>query len=55
MFSHSLEKEPSQKQKAQQKYESVYNNFDKTHKILYPECEPEYANVQKAILFPLFA
>ena len=32
-----LEEKPSQKQKAQHKYESVNNNFDKTHKILYSE------------------
>ena len=37
MLKHALEKEPSQKQQAQHKDKSVNNNFDKTHKILYPE------------------
>ena len=30
-----LEEEPSQEQKAQQKYQGVYNDFDKTHWFNY--------------------
>ena len=31
-----LKEEPAEEQKAQHKYESVYDDFDKTHCFTYP-------------------